>query len=89
MKIESITFIKADALPKNVRQTDNALIAKQIAEELKRLPQGQALTFTSKDASPNTRYTLQKRLQRAGHKVTVRSVGDEKKGYTFYVVRGS
>lgn len=70
MKVISINFIKeTDKVPERTRNTESAQIISQIGDALKKSPLG--VRIATKDAKKWQRYALQRRLQKAGHKVTV------------------
>ena len=82
LKVQSITFVQASDVPQTVKNTDMAKLVKEIETELdgKKIPKGKSLALKIQGAHKYTRYQLQKRLQGAGHEVSVR----EKDG-VFYI----
>lgn len=86
VKLTSITAVKESDIPQ--RQVNTALkdLADLIIKELTAKPNQPAFNITTENSGKYTRYALQKRLQKAKHKVSVRS--GNKKG-EFFIVRGS
>lgn len=70
MKINSITFIQSDAIPKSMRNTQASVSIKQILDQLSKAPTGQSLVISG-EFKKYERYVLQKRLHKHGQKVTV------------------
>ena len=71
MKILSINFIKESEIPDRTRNTETAKYVSEIGERLKAAPAGQGLVIKVEGAQKWHRYSLQRRLQRAGHKALV------------------
>lgn len=79
IKITSINFIKESDVPQRVVNTEFSAVVSQVSDHLKksRIPQGQAILLKIAGAKKYTRYQLQSRLQKNGHKVRVRSGREE------------
>jgi len=81
MKVISINFVKEADIPQRSRDTEASRFAEELGKKIKTLPAGQGLSLKVSGAQKWHRYALQKRLQKAGHKVLVSL--DEKEGVIF------
>ena len=71
MKILSMNFVKEADIPDRTRNTEMAKWVQEIGEKVKSAPAGQGLAVKVDKAEKWHRYSLQRRLQKLGHKVTV------------------
>lgn len=74
MKITQITFIKQSDIPVTERRGELTNIANVLAEQISKGQPGQAVRFTLDSTKKWTRYALQKKLQKRGCRVRVRSL---------------
>ena len=84
MKVISVNFVRESDVPVRTRQTEGAKFVADLAEQLKKCPQSQSLAIKVQGLKRWERYSLQKRMQKQGHKVNV----TEKDG-TLFVTRVS
>lgn len=88
--VSSIRVVKASEIPQRVTNTAMARSIADITEYLAKngVPKAKdgGVSFTYDGAKKYTRYQLQKRLQKAGHKVNVLAGKLTAKDGTFFVV---
>lgn len=85
IKVASINFVKESEVPQRIVNTEFAKVVEEAAAAVKKgIPKDQAMSLKISGAKKYTRYQLQKRLQKMGHKVRV----SERDG-TFFVARAT
>lgn len=71
MKVLSVNFVNQSDLPQRTRDTEGNKVVAEIAEAVKKLTQGKALSLKLQGIKKWHRYAIQKKLQKSGLKVKV------------------
>lgn len=77
LKITSMNFVKESDVPTTIKNTELGGIVKFLLEKLNATPKGQALKFELSGAKNHTRFAIQRKLQKAGRKVSVSGTDGE------------
>ncbi len=82
MRVTSINLVKLTDVPVTVKNTEMSRVVESVHDAIKSkgLTKDNALSFPVANAKKYTRYQLQSRLQKLGHKVLVLQRGE-----TFFV----